>query len=95
MEQKEFDFYVDQKITMWQRTYFTLHAESYPDAIQKVNDHFKNKPKPVDMLDELGEQGDYEWVYDSAIDMTKEENGNNPTIEVYDNCSHGEIIYTN
>lgn len=34
---KTFDFYQDRKVTCWERTQFSIEAESYKEALEIIN----------------------------------------------------------
>lgn len=71
---QEFEFYIDQKHTIWYRTYFTVKAKSYEEATEKVSQMYRDNEIPTDYTDIL---------HDTAEEMSVEENGGMSTIEVY------------
>ena len=80
-----FDFYLDTKVTTWYRTPFEIEAESLEEA-QKLAVKFI----------EDGDHTDISWhqVDDTTEGIVPEENGNEPTEELYDN-STGNVIWDN
>ena len=80
-----FDFYLDTKVTTWYRTPFEIEAESLEEA-QKLAVKFI----------EDGDHTDISWhqVDDTIEGIVPEENGNEPTEELYDN-STGNVIWNN
>ena len=82
-----FDFYKDQKCSVWTRTSFRIQAETYEQAVAKVVEIEKN-----DNYDEIGT--DYEVLYDTLNDLTPNENYNFSTIEIYSRDSNN-IIFEN
>lgn len=80
-----FDFYLDTKVTTWYRTPFEIEAESLEEA-QKLAVKFI----------EDGDHTDISWhqVDDTIEGIVPEENGNEPTEELYDN-STGNVIWDN
>ena len=84
-----FDFYKDEKHTIWVRHQFRIEAESYEQALEKII---------------AGENDNNSIVYDNQIccehleetleEMTPEENKGVATIEIYSEDTNG-LIYTN
>ena len=81
---KEFQFYFDEKCTIWTRTSFCVEADTYEEAEKLSLELIENG--------EFGNNGssEYETLYDTINGMTPFENGNNPTFEVY-NDKHERI----
>lgn len=84
---EEFDFYLDSKVTMWRRETFSIKATSINQATAMAIEAIKN-----------GETHKYdpnhEEMYDTAEDMSIEENNGNPTLELFDNNSN-RLIWDN
>jgi hypothetical protein len=82
---ESFDFYLDTKVTTWYRTPFEIEAESLEEA-QKLAVKFI----------ENGDHTEIGWhqVDDTTEGIVPEENGNEPTEELYDN-STGNVIWDN
>lgn len=80
---REFVFNLDQKVTTWMRTEFTIEAENLTEAKElAIKFH----------LD--GETEDIEWtqIHDTTDRMRVDENGGECTEEIYFN---GLLVYTN
>ncbi len=73
-----FKFYIDQKITTWQRVRFTIEAESENEATEKAKEFLKDP-------DECPEESEYEIMHEANRDMSVEENIGNATRELYNN----------
>lgn len=80
----EFDFYLDQKHTIWYRNRFTIEAETLEDAKQKVKDMYGKDDLPSD---------DWEQLTDTIEGMTPTDNGGEPTDELF--THDGELVLTN
>ena len=80
--QKNFDFYVDQKVTTWYRTHFVIEAESLAEASKKALEFY-----------EQGNTSDLPWEqYDGTTElMSVEENGGASVTELYTDM--GELVY--
>lgn len=84
---KTFNFYEDEKVTIWNRTYFKVEAETQEEANEKVSEAIKN-----------GDVSDFkyttsEYIYDTVEELSVEENLGNSTIEIY--SEGNELIYEN
>lgn len=81
---KTYDFYVDQKVTTWMRTKFTIEAESDEIARQKAVDAVRQ-----------GDVDDIPWdeVMDTKEVMSVQENGGASTTEIFEN--DGTYVWTN
>lgn len=79
-----FNFYLDTKVTTWYRTPFEIEAESLEEAEKKAIE-----------FRERGDNTDVPWeqVDDTIEGMTPEENGNQPTEEMYNEESN--LIWDN
>jgi hypothetical protein len=80
---KTFDFFLDQKVTTWMRTDFSIEAEDLNDAVKIAKEKFYRGD-----LDEIGWQ---------EIDDTKEvlqlsENGGETTAEIYNMNERGDVF---
>ena len=89
---EKFNFYQDRKVTCWERTHFDVKAESYEEAVAIVKSW-----QGEDVLcfedDENIIITDGETLYDTSESLSVEENGGQPTIEVFAN--NGEDIINN
>lgn len=84
---KQFKFFQDEKVTLWQRTYITVEAESEEEALKKI-EPFKT---------EIADSYDYgiditcdEYLFDTVSSLSVDENRGFATIEFYK--SNGEYI---
>lgn len=75
---KEFEFYQDVKITMWQRQYISVKAESKEEALKLVEEY-----KTYDASAYLSPSST-EYLYDTEELMLPEENDGFATIQLYD-----------
>jgi DNA-directed RNA polymerase subunit F len=82
----QFDFYLDQKHTIWYRNKFTIDAETLEEAKDKV---IKLSEIAADCLP----SDEWEILYDTNEVMTVKENDGQPTVELYTN--DGDLIYEN
>lgn len=71
--EEEFLFYMDQKHTVWLRTWFSVDAKSQEEANEKVREMFDK--------DEI--EGDTEYLYETLEEMSLEDNGDMSTVEIY------------
>ena len=87
-----FRFYQDRKVTCWERTRFDIIAESYEEAVALVKSW-----QGEDVLcfedDEKIIITDGETLYNTSENLSIEENGGQPTIEVF--ADNGEDIINN
>ena len=72
----DFRFYIDQKITTWQRVRFTINAKTQEEATEKAEKFLKDP-------DECPEESEYEIVHETNQDMSLEENEGNATRELF------------
>lgn len=79
-----FDFYLDQKHTIWYRNRFSIEAETLEDAKQKVTEMYGKDDLPSD---------DWEQLTDTIEGMTPSDNGGEPTDELF--TYDGELVLTN
>ena len=82
-KQKVFDFYLDQKVTTWYRTEYTIEADSEEEAQQKAIEFLKR-----------GDHIDISWDHldDCVEGLTPEDNGGESTMELYYSNDHGEAL---
>ncbi len=89
---EKFNFYQDRKVACWERTHFDVKAESYEEAVAIVKSW-----QGEDVLcfedDENIIITDGETLYDTFESLSVEENGGQPTIEVF--ADNGEDIINN
>jgi hypothetical protein len=81
---KTFDFYLDQKVTTWMRTNFSVEGEDIEVARQKAVDFVKE-----------GNTSELSWdeVMDTKEVMSLEENGGMSTEEIFE--ENGTYVYVN
>ena len=87
---KTFEFYQDEKMTIWHRTKFYVEAETEEQAAEIVRKACEDAPIKCDAVGELGHERDSEYLYDTVENMIVEENDGFATIEVYD--IHNNLI---
>lgn len=80
---ENFDFELDQKITVWMRTSFEIEAETLEEAKQKAIEFHQNGNTSSIGWDEL---------LDTQEILSVEDNGGEPTEELFFN---GENIWNN
>jgi hypothetical protein len=82
----EFDFYLDQKHTIWYRNKFTIEANTLEEAKAKVieicNTDTGNLPSE-----------DWDLIHDTVEQLSVGDNGGEATEELY--THDGDIIWTN
>jgi hypothetical protein len=84
MTMAEFDFYLDQKHTIWYRNKFTIEAETQEEANEKVIQLYKNDELPND---------DWDLLHDTVEAMNVGDNGGEPTEELF--THDGTLIIDN
>lgn len=93
MGKKEFEFYQDVKVTVWQRQHFRIEAESIEEAREQAKRYTQFDVSYEDDID----VDEIEWLHDTEELMTPEDNNGESTIEVYelDDKGKGVIIADN
>ena len=71
---KTFDFYLDQKHTIWYRNKFTIEAETQDEANEKVAELYKKNELPSD---------DWDLLHDTVELLSVKDNGGEPTEELF------------
>jgi hypothetical protein len=81
---KTFNFYLDQKVTTWMRTNFSVEGEDIEVARQKAVDFVKE-----------GNTSELSWdeIMDTKEVMSLEENGGMSTEEIFE--ENGTYVYVN
>ncbi|QUI89028.1 hypothetical protein [Porphyromonas gingivalis] len=78
-----FDFYQDSKVTCWMRTKFQVKAENYEQAVAIIKSW-----QGEDVMNHDDEEQvifvEGETLLDTSENLSPEENGGRPTIEVFD-----------
>ena len=83
----EFEFHLDQKHTIWYRNNFVIEADTLEEAKAKVLKICNTNSS--DLLSD-----DWETMFETAEQISPDENGGEPTEEVYvDNTD--VIVWTN
>jgi len=79
----EFDFYLDQKHTIWYRNKFTIEAETQDEANEKVAELYKKNELPSD---------DWDLLHDTVELLSVKDNGGEPTEELF---THDGVLIIN
>jgi hypothetical protein len=80
---KTFDFYRDEKQTIWIRTRFDIQAESYEQALEKIK-----------QVESYEDEMETEYLYETLESMDPEENKGEATLEIHSEDTD-QLIYTN
>lgn len=88
MKMKRFDYYLDGKYTVWQRTYFSVEAETIEEANLKI----KQIVDEDDIYDET-HFVENEILFDTLEIMSVDENDGQTTQELFN--SGDEMIWDN
>jgi len=84
---QEFDFYIDEKITIWNRFKFSVEAETLDEAKEKAKMITMNDREDIDFDDSL-------LLYDTMEVIEPEDNDGNSTLELF--CKEDdELLYEN
>jgi hypothetical protein len=70
-------FFIDRKQTVWERSHYTIEAESYEKAVERIKEIAINEDDIANEFDQC------EIMYETAIPMTPEENDYCSTVEVF------------
>ena len=81
---ESFDFYLDQKHTIWYRNKFTIDANSQEEANEKVKELYYKDELPND---------DWDLLHDTLEGMSVGDNGGQATEELYKHS--GDMILDN
>jgi hypothetical protein len=81
---EEFDFYLDQKHTIWYRNKFTIEANSQEEANEKVKELYYKDELPSD---------EWELLHDTVEGLSVGDNGGQPTEELFTHS--GDMILDN
>ena len=83
---KNYNFYIDEKVTIWQRFAYYIEAESYEKALDKMKQEMKDGNIDDDICYHT------EFLTDTVEYLTPEENNGNCTKElIYKN----NVVMTN
>lgn len=87
---KKFEFYQDEKCTVWLRTKFYVEAENKEEAQRIVKQACDDARIPCDVLDEIGNVIGSEYLFDTTEGMDVSENDGFATIMICD--THEKVI---
>ena len=87
---KTFDFYKDEKNTIWLRLKFSIEAENYEQALEKIKQIESDPRQNLSYDDDL----DWEYLYETLEGMDPEDNGGEPTCEIHSE-DKDKLVYTN
>lgn len=80
-----FEFYADQKVTMWERVTFSIEAETRNEAMQIAKQSVKTGNYPSDVW--------YDTLYDTTEPLSIKNNNGRATLELY--TEDKDMIWTN
>lgn len=86
----KFSFLQDVKVTVWVRQKFDIEAESYDDALTKI-ERFKTEDVSASSDFDI----DTEWLFESWEPIDPKDNGNAATIELYAEYDPNNPVWTN
>ena len=75
----EFEFIIEQKETIWRKNFANIEADTEEEAIKKMREYVNDFRYDAVY--------DSEFIYETAEDMSYEENANQPTREIRYNGS--------
>lgn len=84
-----FRFYKDKKMTIWDRSYFEIEADSLEEATKEAIEYASSEDYAPDNI---------ESMEDTMDEMTVEENHGDPTEELYiddESGTQGDAIWNN
>jgi hypothetical protein len=84
---QEFEFYIEEKLTIWNRLKFCVEAETLEEAKDQAVYMTTKKREEIEFWDSL-------MLYDTLTELEPEDNEGNSTLELY--CDKdAELIYEN
>lgn len=84
-----FDFYKDEKNTIWVRTKFSVEAENYKQALEKIKEVSNGDHSIIH-----DNQHYWEYLEETLEEMTPAQNEGQSTCEIH--CEYtNQLIYTN
>jgi len=84
---QEFDFYIDERVMIWNRLKFSVEAETLEEAKDRAIFMVTQDREEIDFYD-------FELLHDTLTEMEIEDNDGNSTIELY--CEKDtDLIYEN
>ena len=85
---KEFEFYIDKQVTIWERERHLIDAESEEEAKKIMEENFKKEKTDETFIES-------EFLYDTYGDFTTENDKNHPTkVLYYESVNNTELICT-
>ncbi|MBP3529485.1 MAG: hypothetical protein J6K02_12605 [Alistipes sp.] len=78
-----YKFYQDKKCTVWERTFFTVEADSEEAAIRCAGQLGKGDLYAAEMQQEGIAIDESETLYDSMEELSVDDNGGQPTVEIF------------
>jgi hypothetical protein len=90
---KKFEFYTDEKCTIWLRTKFYVEAENEEEAQRMVKKACETAFIKCDVAEEFDGVSGREYLFDTTEGMVVSENEGFATIEVFD--MHDNMIACN
>ena len=86
-ETKEFEFYIEEKLMIWNRLKFSVEAETLEEAKEKAKYMVTKEREDIEFWDNV-------MLYDTLTEMEVGDNEGNATLELY--CDKdAELIYDN
>jgi len=86
-EIKEFEFYIEERLMIWNRLKFSVEAETLDEAKEKAKYMVIKEREDIEFWDNV-------MLYDTLTEMEVGDNEGNPTLELY--CDKdAELIYDN
>ena len=84
---QEFDFYIDERVRIWNRLKFSVEAETLEEAKDMAIFMVTQDREEIDFYD-------FELLHDTLTELEIEDNDGNSTIELY--CEKDtDLIYEN
>jgi hypothetical protein len=84
---QEFDFYIDERVMIWNRLKFSVEAETLEEAKDMAIFMVTQDREEIDFYD-------FELLHDTLTELEIEDNDGNSTIELY--CEEDtDLIYEN
>lgn len=80
VNKKNYEFYIDEKVTLWQRHKYVVNADSYEEALDKVAQELNDQEFSDDIFVET------DMLYDTIEYIDPKENNGQSTKElIYEN----------
>jgi len=84
---QEFDFYIDERVMIWNRLKFSVEAETLEEAKDMAIFMVTKDREDIEFYDS-------DFLYDSLTELQPEDNQGNSTMELYCN-ENDELLYDN